>query len=460
MGEIGSSWRPAETRATGSAARYLFLQGPNGPFFTLLARRLSPSGVGIHRILINGGDSVYWQVPGAVTADYRRGEAEWPDFVRSRLSLWGITDLVVFGDCRPLHRAAIQLARLRGVRVHVFEEGYLRPHWVTLEADGVNRHSLLPQDPQWYLAEAADLPPAPEPKPVKARFAIRAAEDVLYTLGMVMQKFRFPAYRTHRPWHPLVEYAAGARRFFRAKSIRRKAADDIAQLLQGNQPYYLFPLQLCADAQIRFHSPFGGMSSAIRAVLASFAAQAPHDTRIVLTEHPLDTGVIDLRAATEAAAREFGIRERVLFVQGGSPDEVLRRARAVVTINSTIGIVALGMGRPVVALGSAIYAMPGLTHQGPLDTFWQGLTQPDPLLFDAFRRVVLHRTQINGSFHCPQGRQLAVEGAAIRLEAAAQTLPPLPASPISDIRLPQAVLTALPETGAASPHLKRSGSDA
>ncbi|WP_458339329.1 capsular polysaccharide export protein, LipB/KpsS family, partial [Bordetella pertussis] len=35
----------------------------------------------------------------------------------------------------------VALARASGVRVHVFEEGYFRPHWVTLERGGVNAHS-------------------------------------------------------------------------------------------------------------------------------------------------------------------------------------------------------------------------------------------------------------------------------------------------------------------------------
>ena len=41
------------------------------------------------------------------------------------------------------------------------EEGYVRPDWVTFEAGGVNGHSTLPRDPQWYLETAASLPPVP-----------------------------------------------------------------------------------------------------------------------------------------------------------------------------------------------------------------------------------------------------------------------------------------------------------
>ena len=51
---------------------------------------------------------------------------------------------MVYGDTRrhPCRRP-IALARARGITVHVFEEGYLRPYWVTYERGGSNGHSRL-----------------------------------------------------------------------------------------------------------------------------------------------------------------------------------------------------------------------------------------------------------------------------------------------------------------------------
>ncbi len=67
----------------------------------------------------------FWRLPGAV--DYRGDLADWPAFLSERLDEWSVTDIVLFGDCRPLHRAAINIAARRRIRAHVFEEGYLRP---------------------------------------------------------------------------------------------------------------------------------------------------------------------------------------------------------------------------------------------------------------------------------------------------------------------------------------------
>ncbi len=61
---------------------------------------------------------------------------------------------------------------------------------------------------------------------------------------------------------------------------------------------------------------------------------------------------------------------------------------AVVTVNSTVGTLALACGLPVIALGKAVYDIAGLTFQGELDEFWNTPTAPDADLFDAFRRVL------------------------------------------------------------------------
>jgi capsular polysaccharide export protein len=73
---------------------------------------------------------------------------------------------------------------------------------------------------------------------------------------------------------------------------------------------------------------------------------------------------------------------------------------------------------PVIALGNAVYDMPGLTYQGDLDHFWTEATPPDAALFDAFRRVLASRCMIPGSFFNEAGLRLAVEAAVDRLEAA------------------------------------------
>ena len=113
-------------------------------------------GHGVHRVNFNGGDRVFWRLPNSV--DFPGHEYEWPQFLDRLITERAISDIILFGDCRPLHRAAIRLAERRQVLVHVVEEGYMRPDWITFEPGGVNGYSSLPKDPDWYRERARDLP--------------------------------------------------------------------------------------------------------------------------------------------------------------------------------------------------------------------------------------------------------------------------------------------------------------
>jgi capsular polysaccharide export protein len=59
---------------------------------------------------------------------------------------------------------------------------------------------------------------------------------------------------------------------------------------------------------------------------------------------------------------------------------VLAPAAGVVTVNSTAGLQALREGKPVVALGRALYDMPGLTFQGARPLLDRGRRRPTPRL--------------------------------------------------------------------------------
>ena len=104
------------------------------------------------------------------------------------------------------------------------------------------------------------------------------------------------------------------------------------------------------------------------------------------------------------------------------------------TVNSTVGLSALQRGRPTKALGRAVYDVPGLTYQGPLDDFWRSPPPPDAALCRAFRNVVVHATQINGGFYTSEAIALALRSwrrllePQSRLEALLAAHPPAEAS--------------------------------
>jgi capsular polysaccharide export protein len=160
------------------------------------------------------------------------------------------------------------------------------------------------------------------------------------------------------------------------------------------------------------------MTRAIQLVVASFARHAPPGTMLAVKAHPLDNGVIDWRRVTRDAATQAGVAGRVVLIEACDLQRLLDRTRGMVTVNSTSATFALTSGVPVMALGNAVYALRGLTHQGSLDMFWSAPSRPDPWLVNAFCRVLAHACLVPGDFFTEDGIQTAVTGAVPRIEAA------------------------------------------
>jgi capsular polysaccharide export protein len=394
---------------------FLFLQGPATPFFARLARYLASQGHKVHRIHFNVGDVAYWS--GGPARPYRGELAELCDFLDHVYRRHCITDQVLFGDRRPTHRPALQHGQASGVRTHVFEEGYFRPWWVTLEREGVNRHSLLPRDPNWFLDTGKRLGEQLKPIKFSSPFYKRAIHDVIYHVAGLANPLIFPRYRTHVGVTAPVEYAGYVRRFALLRLIRKRERRRALEIAASGRPYYVLPLQLNTDAQILDHSRFEHMGEVIEYVLESFAQHAPADTKIVIKNHPLDIGLLNYGKIIRACERRFAIAGRAEYLEDGDLTALVRSARGVVTVNSTVGIVALEQGTPTLTLSDSIYNLPGLTNQMPLDVFWRNTAPADQYLFSLFRRCVMHATQINGGFYCEKGISLAVENSAKLLTA-------------------------------------------
>lgn len=389
---------------------FLFLQGPPGRMFAVLGDRLRSRGCEVHRINLNGGDRYDWPEGGV---DYRGRRSRWPLFVNRFMEQHRITDLVLYGDCRPMHVAATGMAKLRGVNVHVLEEGYIRPDWMTLEPDGVNGRSTLSRDPNWFIAQARSLAPLPDLPPITASFGRRASDSYWYYHNVVTGRLRFPFYRAHRPGLVVVEGLGWLRKFAVAGRRKRQAEEAIARI-EGKR-FFLFPLQLSADYQIRAHSPFDDMATAAEYVLENFARHAPEDTLLVVKQHPLDSTFFNWRGFVHRTARRLGIGDRVLHVDGGDLAALSAASSGMVCVNSTSGTLALGEGVPVKVLGEAIYSIRRITHQRGLDCFWTTPQAPDPAVYESFRRVLHSRCLVRGGLASKSATEILVDSIEERL---------------------------------------------
>ena len=106
-----------------------------------------------------------------------------------------------------------------GLRVHLVEQGYLRPGFLTVEPDGTGGRSRFPRDWAAIDALAEGAPPLPSPR-FRAPFAAYAAMDVGFNLANLAAGWAwFPHYRTHSLDHPVAEWAG----WIRWKALRLPA---------------------------------------------------------------------------------------------------------------------------------------------------------------------------------------------------------------------------------------------
>ncbi|CAJ0891207.1 capsule biosynthesis protein [Ralstonia flatus] len=396
---------------------FLALQGTASPFFRELLSALQERGHRVQRVNFCGGDLAY--AGPEVGVDYADEPQNLTGWYSDLLKSGNFTDILLFGDCRKIHKPVYPVAEQNNVRVNVFEEGYVRPHWLTMEAHGVNGRSRLPRDPAWYREHRSATPPSPTGQTTGYNLYERAFHDIRYRMANALYASRFPHYESHRPHNGYREYAGLARRLLQQRPHRLEAERLTERLLTKKLPYFLFPLQLNSDSQIQVHSPFGSVRQAIDEVLTSFAAHAPGDALLIIKNHPLDTGLIEYRHYARQTAKALGVADRLEFIDAGHLPTLLDHACGVVVVNSTVGLSALHHRRPLIALGTAIYDMQGMTWQGTLDAFWNEAEGPDMALYQAFLDYLVHHTQINGDFYTRTGIAMATAGAVKRLETVA-----------------------------------------
>ena len=385
---------------------FLFLQGPHGPFFARLAGLLRAAGAEVWRVGFNRGDAAFWPDRARYIAQTDPVET-WPETIAALLADKGVTDLVLYGDTRPIHATAIAAARARGLTVHVFEEGYLRPYWVTYERGGANGHSrIMEMDVAEMRAALAgldlDLPDAP------ARWGDMRQHvyyGALYHFLLLVANRRYRAVRPHRALTVRQEFALYLRRLALMPLHWLDRVLATRRIKAGGFPYHLALLQLEHDASFRDHGPFASVTEFLDVVIAGFAEGAPPHHHLVFKAHPLEDGRVPIRAEIARRAQAHGVAGRVHFLRGGKLAHLLHDARSAVTVNSTAAQQALWRGLPVKAFGQAVYLKPEFVSDQPLAEFFRAPTRPDSRAYRDYRHFLLETSQITGSFYSARGRR-------------------------------------------------------
>ncbi|MDU8928733.1 capsular biosynthesis protein [Alisedimentitalea sp. MJ-SS2] len=391
---------------TGDNRTFLFLQGPHGPFFHHLGKMLRQAGADIWRVGFNAGDRAFWFDRNSYIP-YRGGQDAWAKTFAGIVADKGITDIVLYGDTRRIHAEAVEIAHEMGLSVHVFEEGYLRPYWVTYERGGSNGHSRLMDMSVAEMRKALEQSDMDAPLP-PARWGDMRQHvfyGALYHWFVMFRNGDYHNFRPHRDLPVTKEFQLYLKRLLLMplQAMERRLAT--LRIRWGGFPYHLALLQLEHDSSFQMHSPFASMRDFLEVMVRGFAEGAPRHHHLVFKAHPLEDGRVPQRKVIRQLARENGVEDRVHYVRGGKLAQLLNDARSAVTVNSTAAQQVLWRGIPIKVFGSAVYDKPEFVSTQPLPEFFQCASRPDRRAYQEYRRYLLETSQVAGGFYSAQGRR-------------------------------------------------------
>lgn len=386
--------------------RFLFLQGPHGPFFHRLGKMLRLAGAEVWRVGFNQGDRAFWFHTDSYIP-FQEEQSKWPDFFRALIREKHVTDIVLYGDTRPIHAQAVEIARASNIKVHVFEEGYLRPYWVTYERGGSNGHSALmsmnvPQMQDILANSVLDIPEAPAHWGDMRQHVFYGA---LYHWFVMFRNGPYRNFRAHRALPVTKEFQLYIKRLFLMPLHWADRVAATTRIKLSGFPYHVALLQLEHDSSFQMHSPFQSMSDFLEVTIEGFANGAPQHHHLVFKAHPLENGQVPLRNQIKSFATEYGVENRVHYVKGGKLAQLLDHARSAVTVNSTSAQQVLWRGLPLKTFGSAVFDKPEFVSTQPLSEFFAMPSRPDNGAYKDYRHFLLETSQVAGGFYSSRGRR-------------------------------------------------------
>lgn len=167
---------------------------------------------------------------------------------------------------------------------------------------------------------------------------------------------------------------------------------------QGNElgelpeKYIFVPFQVPSDMQILEHSPWVKDMRHLHGIIVLLAEALPH-LHFVIKEHP------SFPLSLNGTVREH---PRIRFANLNETRSLIERSEGVITVNSTVGMESVLLGKKVITLGNAPYNLEGLVLPcGGVDEVGAALEQlehwsPDETLRTLFLRYVYNVFLIHG----------------------------------------------------------------
>lgn len=378
-----------------SRKNILLIQGPMGPFFDEFAKFLFELENDVFKINLNLAEKYFYNQKQSF--DYTGPLEGFKKYLNYFIEEHNIQQIYVFGDCRSYHRIAKSVSKKINIDFFVFELGYIRPNYITLEKHGVNDFSQLPRNLDFYINKNTES--QPDPVDAHPSYAKMAFYSSLYYFINKLPFNKFKSYTHHKNPSYIREALIGIRSAYRKIifSITEQASKNKILRLQ-KESYFVVPIQVSSDFQVIKHSDYPSVANFIEEIIKSFS-ESKIQQYLVFKHHPMDRGYANYTSLIKKLAKQYNVSNKVFYVHDIYLPLLLERAKGTILINSTVAFSSFHHDTPVKVMGRANYDFKNMSYQGSLDDFWHDSCTFNQENYAFYKNYLIKHTQVNGSFY-------------------------------------------------------------
>lgn len=271
-----------------------------------------------------------------------------------------ISIICLFNGYHWLDQIAKVIADKKKIKVIYFEDGLFRPYTVTCDPKGINSNSLVPKEDSFYdeLSINEERLSKYLYRPENDKLLDFKKENLLLTAIVKLLSMIGSSFRIHPNYYAHITFWQALKYFVTKNLFRFRRSDKIP----FKEEYVFLPFQVSRDTQIFYNSPhIRDMESLMKLVyrtIQQYNKENHTNLRLIVKEHPEDMS----RNNYKKLKKEFKNNPTVLFVKKYNIHEIIKHAKCIITINSTVGLEALAKHKKVITLGDALYNIKGVVE--------------------------------------------------------------------------------------------------
>ncbi len=313
--------------------------------------------------------------------------------------------ICLFNGYHWIDQVTKYIATKYGLQIRYFEDGLFRPYTITYDSKGINANASVPKDPAYYdgIQVNDERLKTYLFHPENAEMKHRTKESLLKVALIKLISMLGAVFGLNPRLYDHINFWEASKYFITKKLFSSREED----LIDWPKEYVFVPFQVSRDSQIFYNSPnIKTMETLLRVTeqaVKSINEKENRNIKVIIKEHPEDMSRNNYHELKQAYKQD----DTVIFVKKFNVHKLIKRAIAVITINSTVGIEALAHHKRVITLGDSLYNIEGVTSTCTQldrldDVLLQSLQKPvNTSRIDKFLYYLRFHYQIEGTINFP-----------------------------------------------------------